>query len=192
MELPVGANDAKHRSIRATEGVSQCVIVGVGCGDGTADVLPSTGILCHRTCCPIAFGKTWGAVFVYICDVDCDKDSIYGTAAIRRADSEIGVRTLRFIVEGGFGLQLPCIRVNLKRLPIAPTQRIGQCIAAIRVCGSEGSPDVGARSRVLWNGAYRSEGWETRCFVDVGDINCDVNSVAATVAIRDRDGNGIR
>ena len=192
LELPGGVVNTEGCGVRATDGIGQCVVVGVACGDSTPDVLPSTGILCHRTCRPIAFGETWGAVFLYICDVDRDNDCIYGTAAIRRTDSQIGVRTLRFIVERRFGLHLPGIRVNLKHLPIPPLQRIGQCIADIRVCGGEASPDVGARSRVLCNGEPRSDGWETRWFVDVADTDCDVNSVAATVAIRDRDGHRIR
>ena len=131
--------------------------------------------------------------FIDIRDVDCDNDCPCETAAIRNADSQIVVSVLRFIVKSGSGSQLPCIRINTKRVPIAATQRIGQCIPTIRVCGSEGSTDVCAGSRVLRNrercgGAFG----ERRCVVDVGEIDSDSNRVVADLAIRDIDGHRIR
>ena len=193
MELPGSADDTERGRIRATKRIGKCIVICIRCGDCPANILSRCRVLCDGARGAIAICEHGCAVLVDICYIDRDKDCICEPAAIRNADGETVVSVLRFIVEGGSGLHLPCIRVNLKRVPIAPTQRIGQCIAAIWVCGSEGGPDVYACSGVLCDSARRAGTLgDHRCLVYVDDINCNINGVAAIVAIRDRDGHRIR
>ena len=150
------AVDAKCHAIHSPLLIGECIVICIRRSDRRADRYTGWSVLGNRADRASTVYEHGVGVLFDIRDVDRDKDRICGTAVIRNADSEIGVRTLRFIVERGFGLHLPCIRVNLKRVPIAPTQRIGQCIADIRICGSEGGTDVCASRCVLCDIARRT------------------------------------
>ena len=107
------------------------------------------------------------------------------TIGISRADGEIVVLVLRFIIQGCVGFQLPCVGINAKRCSIGPAQRIGQCIA-FRIRRLEGIVDGCADGYVLHNGECDLSLRESWWFIDIRDVYCDGDAIATVVAIRNR------
>ena len=139
-------------------------LIGIRCGYCVADVCAGGSVLrnserravviCEHRC------------IIGIRDVDSDNDGIELTIGISRADGEIVVRVLRFIIQGCVGFQLPCVGINAKRCSIGPAQRIGQCIA-FRIRRLEGIVDGCADGYVLHNGECDLSLRESWWFIDI-------------------------
>ena len=193
LQLPGCADDTKRGRIRTAETISECIIIRICSDDCCANICAGCCIFCDSERRTTTIGEHRCPILIDIGDIDCDNDYIYEIPAISNADRQIGVRPLRFIVESGSGFQLSCIGVNTKRAPIATTQRIGQRIPMIRICGSEGSTDICAGCRVLRYSERRvGTLGEHRCLVYVSGIDYDINRVVATIAIGNGDDKRIR
>ena len=164
LDLPCCADNTKRFPILSTvHTIGEGVAIRIRCGERLADVCAGGRVLSDEARPAATLERRY---LVDIRDVYCDKDCICEPAAISSTDGQTVVSVLRFIVEGVFGLELPCLGVNTKRVLIAPKQRIGQCIPIIWVCGCEGCADVCAGSRVLGNSARRAITFgEHRCTV---------------------------
>ena len=178
MELTRRGNNTKRGRIRATQSIGEGVIgIWVRRTHGTPDVFTGAGIFCHRTCCPVAFGETWGAVFVYICDVDRDINRVCELAIRNRDSHRIG--GLGFIVQRSTGAELTVGAVNTERCSIGATQRVGQGVVVGVGC-SDSTPDVLTRTGIFCHRPRRacsiSEG-RGAILVYIRDVDRDINRV---------------
>ena len=189
MELTGGAVNTEHGSIRATDGISQGVIVGVGCRNGTADICICCGIFCHRPRRACSFGETWGAIFVYICDVDRDINRVCEFTIRDGNPHRIG--GLGFIIQRRTGLELTGGAVNTERCGICATEGIGERGIRINICRSDSSTDVCVRCGVLCYRTGRGVSCETWCLVDICDTDCDGGRIRQVITIRGSHCHGI-
>ena len=138
-----------------------------------------------------------------IYDIDSDSNSIRATVAIRDRNGD-RVRWLCFIVEGCFCLQLPICADDTKRVRIVATETIGECVLreefprVVRIrnpiligCGDRRA-DVCAGGCILFNRACCvCTVTEDRRIIGIRDTDCNINRIAPTFAIRNRNGNGV-